>query len=368
MNLWTVLLALFVLATGVQLAAWWGLFVRLARWKDRPLGLPSPMPVSVLICARNEARNLALHLPAILEQVYPEFEVLVLDDDSSDETPAVLQRLQARYAHLRVLRLSPKTTAGKKAILARGIAEARFGQLVFTDADCRPAGPDWLRHLAAGLANADIVLGYGPCAPAPGWLNRWSRFETVHTAMLYFSAALAGQPYMGVGRNLAWRREVFVRSGGFASHAGLASGDDDLLVNAAANNQNTAVCLAPGSFMYSAGKTSWREWWQQKQRHLSAGKLYRLRHQIALSLLAGTQIGHYFLLTALLFSDFGMVSVIFYALRMASALVLNWRILRHFRDERLFIWFPLFDAFLAIYYAVFVPRALIKSIHLISWK
>lgn len=360
---------IFAGVTLVQLAVWWGVFARLARYKPATSPPASALPLSVLICARNEAVNLRKNLVSVLEQDYPEFEVLVVDDDSSDDTREVLQRLQVQYARLRVLHNSPKTTPGKKAALARGIAATRYDWLVFTDADCRPAGPEWLRYMAAAVApGVEIVLGYGPYRAAPGFLNRWIRFETVQTALQYFSFALAGQPYMGVGRNLAWHRAVFERVGGFAGHADIPSGDDDLLVNAAAHAGNTALCLHPAAFVYSEAKNSWHSWWLQKRRHLGAGRKYRPGHQMLLGLLTLTHVLHYFLLIALLFSDFGTISVAFYAIRMASAFFIFWKVLRQFCEEQILIWFPLLDAFLAFYYALLVPRALIRSDYLISWK
>lgn len=373
-GIWVVLFGVYATATAVQLVVWWGLFARLAfrRPVEPEISIPPQLPpVSVLICSRNEATNLAANLPAILEQQFPEFEVLVIDDDSADDTPLVLQALQKKYAHLRVLRTGPKSAPGKKHSLAQGIAVTRYEHLVFADADCRPVGAQWLRHMATCFLKnqgVEIVLGYGPYCPEAGLLNKWIRFETVQTATQYFSFALAGLPYMGVGRNLAWRRRLFQQVGGFATHAHLPSGDDDLFINTAANHKNTAICLAPEAFVFSEGEKSWRNWWLQKKRHLRAGTYYRLHHRLLLGVLALTHVLHYFLLTMLLSSDFGIISVAFYAVRMASALPIHRKILCQLREAHLLIWFPLLDAFLAIYYAVFVPRVLIYSDDLISWK
>ncbi len=360
---------LFAAATAVQLAAWWALYARLAFYRAPRTAYLERPPVSVLVCARNEAPRLRANLPALLRQAYPCFEVLVIDDDSTDDTPETLQRLQQQFPQLRVLKTGPKTRPGKKAALEQGIRAARFESLVFTDADCRPAGPNWLAGMAAGLGeNAEITLGYGPLRPAPGLLNRWARFETVQTAMQYFSCALAGWPYMGVGRNLAWQRPLFDRVGGFSGHAKLVSGDDDLLVNAAARRGNTRCCLAPETFVFSDAPASWAAWLRQKRRHLSAGKKYRRRHQLLLGLLAFSQILHYFLLPILLTTAFGTISVVFYAVRMASAFLIYLKILGQLSERGLLFWWILFDAGLAVYYAAIAPLALIPSDDLISWK
>lgn len=379
---------LFSMATLIQILAWWGLFGRFAFRKpsafakataDKPaLATENRPSVTVLICARNEAENLKQNLPQILEQHFPKFEVLVVDDDSTDATRNVLEHLQMRYSHLKILRVAPKTSPGKKHALAMGINAAQFEHLVFTDADCRPASKTWLRSMAMGFSrvpsavrgeqDVEIVLGYGPYLPEPGLLNKWIRFETVQTAMQYFSFAHAGHPYMGVGRNLAWKRHLFRETGGFEAHVQLPSGDDDLFVNAAANGGNTGMCLKPESFVYSRGEKGWKNWLKQKRRHLSAGKKYRFKHRFLLGLLAITQSLHYFLLTLLLLTDFGIISVTFYSIRMASALPIYRKITCQLREKQLLIWFPVFDALLALYYAAFVPLVLISSDDLISWK
>ncbi len=384
-----ILLAVFIAATLVQLAAWIGIFARLALYRptqNSKLKIQNPK-LSVLICARNEAENLRKNLPAVLEQQYPDFEVLVVDDDSTDDTPDVLRFFQEKYARLRVLRISPKTTPGKKHALAQGIAAARHEHLVFTDADCRPASPEWLKVLSVGFrvlrhstlkiqnskfkiqnSKPEILLGYAPYRPEPGFLNRWIRFETVYTAMQYFSFALMGQPYMGVGRNLAWHKSLFRRVGGFDPHSDLPSGDDDLLVNAAAHAGNTVICLNSKAFVFSEAEKTWRDLWRQKRRHLSAGVRYRALHRAMLGVLALSHVLHYFLLTPLCFSGFGTICVSLWSIRMAPAFLIYWKILRQFREEQLLIWFPLFDALLAYYYAVVVPPVLIRSNSLISWK
>ena len=378
------LIGLLVVATAVQVIAWLSVFARLAWHRSAPRTAPCATrntrkpPLSVVICARNEAGNLRQNLPFVLEQQHPDFEVVVVDDDSSDDTPAVLRHFKKKHAHLRVLRVAPKTTPGKKHALAQGIAVAKHELLVFTDADCRPATPHWLDGLAGAFGisdapptqctNPEILLGYAPYRPAPGLLNRWIRFETVQTAMQYLSFARMGQPYMGVGRNLAWRKALFGRVGGFAAHADLPSGDDDLLVNAAAHAGNTAICLFPSTFVYSEGEKTWRAWLRQKRRHLSAGTRYRPQHQAFLGILALSHTLHYFLLTPLWFAGFGTICVSCWAVRMAPAFLIHWKILRQFREERLILWFPLLDALLALYYAAFVPPVLIRSNSLISWK
>lgn len=370
--IWPFLFWLFVAATLVQLVVWWVVFRRLGSgdWgvgtpnlKSR---IPNPyFPITIIICARNEATNLHRYLPKVLAQEYlGEWEVIVVDDASEDKTPAVLQFCLGKNARLRVIRISEKKHAGKKHALAQGIAAAKFDNLLLTDADCEPASPHWLAQMSMVLGEkpeTEIVLGYGPMkGSGGGWLNDWSRFETTYTAIQYFSFALAGMPYMGVGRNLAFKKKVFERVGGFAAHLDVPSGDDDLLVNAAADAQNTAICLHPESFVFSESKKTWREWMLQKRRHLSAGRRYRPIHQFLLTLVSAAQILHFFLFVVLLLGGFGMVSAVsLFFLRSLSVFFLCRKILPRLRESNLLSRVPMYDTLLAAYYGAFVPLFLI---------
>ena len=167
--------------------------------------------------------------------------------------------------------------------------------------------------------------------------------------------------YMRVGRNQAWRKNLFGRTGGFSAHAQLPSGDDDLLVNAAARRGNTAVCLDPAAFTYSAAKTSWAAWFRQKRRHLGAGPLYRPWHRVVLGAVALTHVLHYGLAVLLGVLGFGTKYVLLGCLlREGSIALISFFILPRLGERRLAPWAVLFDVFMAGYYALFVPFVLIQ--------
>lgn len=374
--IWPFLFWLYVAATLFQLLVWWAVFGKL-RFPDfgfsqtggslpqlahSPLPNPDP-PVSIVICARNEAANLRRNLPAVLAQQYAgEWEIIVVDDASEDETAVVLRLFEDTCPRLRVVSVFEKKQVGKKHALSLGIEAAKHEHLLLTDADCVPASVYWLAHMATALCEkqeTELVLGYGPVFRAPGFLNGWIRFETAHTAIQYFSLALAGMPYMGVGRNLAFRKRAYDRAGGFSAHLDLPSGDDDLLVNAVAARANTAICRHPGAFVYSEGKKTWRAWMRQKRRHLAAGPRYRLLHRVILTMISLSHSLHFFLLVVLLSAGFGMVSVLFLFLaRSGSLLYLYGKILPQLCAFQLFSRIPIYDALLAAYYGAFVPISL----------
>ncbi len=376
---WQILFGLYLLATFVQLVAWWGVYGQLIFSKrtltsspltSSPLtsSLHHPSPASIILCARNEAQNLRRNLPVILNQQYDApWELLVIDDASADETPLVLQSFEEKYPNrLRVLRIPVKSSPGKKQALTQGIAAAKYDLILLTDADCVPNSTSWLA-LMVGMLTAkpatEIVLGYGPVLGAP-----FSRFETAFIAAQYFAFACMGMPYMGVGRNLAFKRPVFDRVGGFMHHAHLASGDDDLLVNMAANTRNTAICLSAESFVYSDAPPGLAAWFQQKRRHLSVGGAYRWTHKLPLAMLALSLVGHYFLFSVLILSGFNTYWVLgMFLIRQISVLIVFGKILRKLRESDLVSRIPLYDILLAVYYGALVPYFLLKGKQ-VDWR
>ncbi len=270
-----------------------------------------PPPVSVIICARNEEDNLAAFLPKILAQKYPKFEVVVVNDCSDDNTGNVVDALAVTHPHLRKADIKEDAyyKHGKKFAMLVGIKSASYGHLVFTDADCYPASDQWLRNMAEGFTpQREIVLGYGSYEKQEGMLNDLIRYDTFSNAVMYLSAAIRKKPYMGVGRNLAYNKELFFRNKGFATHYHLKSGDDDLFVNEVANNSNTNVCIAPEAITISKPEVKFREWNLQKARHLTTAPLYKSGSRGRLMF---NHFSQYFFLLALIALAFSMETVLF---------------------------------------------------------
>ncbi|POY36050.1 transmembrane glycosyltransferase [Solitalea longa] len=247
----------------------------------------STEPVSIVICARNESENLQKNLAAILEQDYHTFEVIVVNDCSYDNSKEILEGFQAKYQNLKIVHLEEddKYKHGKKFALTLGIKASKYDLLLLTDADCLPNSNQWISKMMENYSGqTEIVLGYSPYVRQSGFLNKFIRFETFMTALNYFSFAIAGKPYMGVGRNLSYRKDLFFRNKGFAAHMHLPSGDDDLFVNAHANATNTRIEISEEATMLSEPKRTFADFWRQKRRHMSVGKLYKPYHKIMLSI------------------------------------------------------------------------------------
>lgn len=270
----------WIFAGSLFLQLWYVIlfFGRLAYRKIKPAAARLP-PVSVVIAARNESDNLYENLPKILAQDYPDFEVVVVNHQSSDDSKHLLGAMQREYGNLVVIDVerSRHLKPSKKLPLTLGIKKARYEHLVLTDADCSPAGDKWLRGMAGKFSDKkQIVLGYGPYKEAPGFLNKIIRFDTTMIAVHYFSMALMRMPYMGVGRNLAYTKTVFDSVHGFKSHYALVSGDDDLFIQEAARKRNYTVQLDPETFMYSDAKPTWETFVLQKARHYTTSARYRV--------------------------------------------------------------------------------------------
>jgi glycosyltransferase involved in cell wall biosynthesis len=274
-----VLVGIFLMAFLIQALYYLGFFLKVATHKNavNPDGQEHP-GVTIVICARNEEENLECFLPSILEQKYPNYEVVVVNDCSSDNSDMVLDRLSRKYPHLRVstIKEDEKFTHNKKLALTVGIKAAKNDWVLLTDADCRAESDQWLASMASNFdGGKEIVLGYGGYIVEKGFLNKLIRFDTMFIAMHYLGFALVGKPYMGVGRNLAYRRDLFFRNKGFASHSFMDSGDDDLFVNEVATGANTAVEFRHESHTRSVPRKTFGQWVAQKRRHITTGNRYR---------------------------------------------------------------------------------------------
>lgn len=316
------------------------------------VALPS---ISVLIAARNESRNLVDYLPFILEQDYPEFEVIVINHQSSDETAFVLKAFERQYSHLRIINIEKNQHLhlGKKIPLTLGVKGAKYDFLVLTDADCQPASDKWLRSMAARFSvGKQIVLGYGPLAEEKGFLNKLIRFDTAWIAMNYFSFAKVRMPYMGIGRNLAYKKELFDSVGGFKSHYGLASGDDDLFVQEAVGKKNYKVNLDPDSFCVSEPPKSYERWFAQKSRHYTTAPHYKVFKKMMLGIYPlSLLLGLISFVSLLCVSSFnGIVFSVF-----CFVLLMKWLIIglsfKRLKEHKFIPWIPLWD----IFYAIWTP-------------
>jgi glycosyltransferase involved in cell wall biosynthesis len=288
-----VLFYIFVVVFCVQLFFYGYVFSRVKQKNRVPNSFEGPS-ISVIVCAKNEAKNLNQFLPFILDQDYPNFELVLITDSSNDNTLKVMERFKANHSNIKIVNVKNVETfwGSKKYALTLGIKAATHNHLLFTDADCKPVSNQWITEMSSHFSTEhQIVLGYGAYAKVKkSFLNKLIRFETLMTAVQYFSYSKLGTPYMGVGRNLAYTKDLFFEARGFMEHMHLKSGDDDLFINQIGTAKNTTMSLSKNSFTESVPKKSYSDWITQKRRHISTAKNYKPKHKVALALFFSSQI------------------------------------------------------------------------------
>ncbi len=345
---WLIGAGVFILAFLVQGFYFLIFYLRISFYRSKEAERGSGEPVSVVICARDEAGSLEKNLPGILEQDYPDYEVIVVDHASDDNTGEVLESFEKKYKNLRTTRIKrdPKFDHGKKLAMTIGLKAAKHEWVLLTDADCRPASPLWITQMQKHFVSPrEIVLGYGGYRRKKGLLDKFIRFDTFFIALQYISFALAGLPYMGVGRNLAYKRSLFFNNKGFASHLKLKSGDDDLFINEVATAENTSVEISHISHTLSEQPGGWSQWIRQKRRHLTTGFHYRRSTQMLLGLELGSRVLFYFSFVFLIVSEPALWLWItaFFTIRLVIQLVVFNLSMKHLNEKKLLLFSPIFD-------------------------
>ena len=261
----------FLIVAFIQLLIYLVVFSRLAFYKNKEESNNNNEPISVIICAKNERDNLLKFLPDYLNQ---------------DDTEDVLKAYTMQYKHLKVVNIpdNDRFYGSKKFALTLGIKAAQYEHVLLTDADCKPTSKKWIQLMSQYVADKKIILGFGGYEKQRGLLNKLIRFDTLFTAIQYLSFALVKLPYMGVGRNLAYNKELFFSVKGFSAHQHILSGDDDLFINEVANSKNTQIVIDEEAQTISVPKTTFKLWLRQKKRHFSTGKYYKIGHKLMLSL------------------------------------------------------------------------------------
>lgn len=364
------LLYFFIAIVFIQIFYYLGIFGKFAFAKPQTT-TPKKLPVSVIVCAKNEEENVKKYVPLLADQNYPDFEIVLIDDASSDETLEIFEQFETQYPNIRLVKVKNNEAfwGNKKYALTLGIKAATKDYLLFTDADCYPTSKEWINAMTSQFTmNKTIVLGYGAYEKTErSLLNKIIRFETVLTAVQYFSWAKAGLPYMGVGRNLAYKKEEFFNVNGFIEHIQVRSGDDDLFVNQAATKANTTIAYTPESFTYSKPKETYKEWFTQKRRHIATASYYKLFDKIQLSLFYSSQLLFFLLVIPLLAFQFQWITVL---VLLAIRYTIAWTVIGFsagkLRENDLKFWFPIVEIVLIFTQInIFITNIFSKPV---NWK
>ena len=348
-------LSVFCIAVPLIQVIYFLLFFYAFSKKRIKVSVPS-IPVSVIVCAQDEEQNLRELVPLLLEQYHLEFEIIIVEDRSNDNSFEYLLEESRKNPMLRIVRVDhkPEHVNGKKYALTLGIRAAKFEWILFTDADCRPSGKHWITDMVKEAGDdTKFVLGYSAYKKLPGGLNTFIRFETLLTGIQYIAYALLGRPYMGVGRNLVYRKSLFLSTKGFHPYMDTTGGDDDLFVNQHATKSNTKVSIGPDSLVYSEPEKSWEGFYIQKLRHLSVGKYYKFSDKLFLALFSITWIlTTLVVLPAMYFTPFFYVVLVILGVRWLIMMSVFYKGSRKLGD-RFEAWLvPVLDIIYTFYYLV----------------
>ena len=357
-NWWQIIFYVFAVVAFIQLFYYLWFFSRVAFYKIKKKSRSQQHPVSVIVCARDEDENLARHLPGLLVQEYSStYEIIAVNDNSVDDSKYILQELKKTFKdklHVVELTQEAKLINGKKYPLSIGIKEANHEVMLLTDADCVPASEHWIQKMQDAYHDGvEIVLGYGAYHKRPGLLNKLIRFETFHSAIQYLSFALAGIPYMGVGRNLSYKKGLFFKQKGFSSINHIPGGDDDLFVNKSANKKNVAVVIDKDAATLSIPRKTWSSWVKQKYRHYTTARYYKPVHKFLLGLYTCSQFFFYplFIASVLLY-DWQLTLIVFGARFVVQALIYFFA-MKKLNERDLWPIFLFLDIWMFFYYIIF---------------
>lgn len=323
----------------------------------------SELFVSVIICTHNALNTLRPLLHQVLEQQYPTFECIVVDDGSIDGTSEWLKSMAQNHSNLKILYQDPasKILPGKKEALEKGILAAKGEIILLTDADCVMPSGNWISSMLKPFnVKTDVVLGFAPLKPAEALASSMSSLESLLTAMQYGSYATAGMPYMGVGRNMAYRRSLIKGSSPFSLHKDIPSGDDDLFIQDMPSAVKMKIQTEADSLVYSYSPVTWKGWYRQKSRHVQTSLKYSFLHQIILSLFAFSHLLFYAAVLAGLFLGYEMVAILALCIRWLILFLpyRNWaRTIKFGAGWKLY---PFFDLFLSLYYIILFPGLFFK--------
>jgi glycosyltransferase involved in cell wall biosynthesis len=337
------LLAFFALCIFVQLYFYWFPFRR-ATAKNKPVAA-NRRPVSVVICATNERSNLEKNLPRFLEQDYPTFEVIVVNDCSTDDTEALLHALKRKYSNLQISAIEPdkKFRHDRKLGMTIGIKAARFDSILFTEADCEPQNNRWLTTMQQAFTDkTEAAIGYCRSKPRAGGVDKIRRADSLYLALFSLNAAKLGKPYRASIKNMGFSQGMFFRNKGFANYHSYANSEETIFLCRNANAENTSVMLHPDSILVSTQRLTFGQWFLQRCQYaslLSMGKRGRksinveLLSRIFYYLSAATLIAY-----ATLFNSLIMLSglTLFMLIRLISRVAVYRRAQVRLQERKLF--------------------------------
>jgi len=302
----------FIAVVVLQLVYYLGVFGKFAFAKPQQV-TAKRLSVSVIVCAKNDAERVKELVPVLAAQNYPDFELVLIDNASSDDTLDIFEAFEKQYRNIRLVKVENNEAfwGNKKYALTLGMKAAGKDYLLFTDANCYPTAPDWITHMASQFTmSKTIVLGYSAYEKVKGsFLNKIIRFDAVHGATQRFAWAALGRPFTADGRNLAYKKDEFFKRNGYINHMNIRTGEDALFVNDAATKKNTTLCYTPESFTYTKARKTFKSWAKDKRKAAFTASFFKPFDRIQLKTFIFLQAAFFILLIVLLVLQFNWMYI-----------------------------------------------------------
>lgn len=296
---YTLILLALLVVSFIALCLYYGLlWLRVGRCKKDVVSHQSSVAgskpsVSIVMVVHNEAEFLKKSLPYLLEQDYPDFEVVIVDYKSTDDTHFVLKVCADNYPQLKPISFHKDVNMfqGKKYPLSIGIKSATKEVILLTEAECTPCSFNWISHMMEGYCGGmQMVLGYNLVKSSGNLLGAFQQYENMVYSASYLGSAMMGMPYTATGRNLSYRRNFFFKKGGFISHYSIPDGADDLFVNQNANSGICALVMHKDAVVSSEPRSTFNLWHQDRTHRLYTRRYYGLKDRLLLSIYPLSQL------------------------------------------------------------------------------
>lgn len=345
----TIIYYLFITIISIQLFYYGFLFRKLIHNNNKTS--TENIPISVIVWIKNQANTIGNLIPLLTTQEYPDYEIILLNDASTDDTLEVLKTFEKQHHNIKIVDVKNNETfwANKKYSLTLGIKAAQKEYLLFIDGTCYPDSTLWIKQMSNQFTNnKSIVLGYSGYKKIPqSFLNLLIRFENSTNALQYLSWARIGSPYTGTGKNLAYSKELFFNTSGFINHMKSLHGEDELFINQVANRENTTLCMNPDSFTYSEPEKTVTTWLNQCKKSYAVAYDYAPIDKLKLSLFYVSQ-GLFLLLAIILFIfQFCWIIVLgLLLIRYTCATITWWHTSKKLKQKDTAYWYPVLEIIL----------------------
>lgn len=321
-------------------------------------------PISVILYVKNSELYLEKNIDYFINQKYPKFEILLVNNASSDNTDIILEKLSEKHKSLRIINVENNESfwGNKKYTYTLAIKAAKYEHLIFSEIDCKPVSENWIHEINKSFSSKKtIILGYKRLLKTSSLFNLIIRFDNLLESIKSFSFTKINSPYSADSRNYAFTKKDFYRVNGFINHIKIKNGKEDLFVKDAKQKYNSAYTLSDESFVESSKSLSFKEWFLNKKNSNLLKRHYSFKNQFLLNAFSFSKVFLYFLtIILLLIHDWKIILIIFSSYIIFQS-VITFIINRKFKETSIFYLSPILDFLLVLFQiSIFISNLISK--------